>query len=103
MHRYFVYILSNHSRTLYVGITSNLERRLFEHKHGLVEGFTKRYRINRLVRYEETHDVQEAIRREKQIKGWVRRKKVALIERGNPHWEDLAESWQLDPSADASG
>jgi putative endonuclease len=78
---------------LYTGVTSNLERRLFEHKQHLVEGYTKRYNITKLVYYDETNDVIEAITREKQIKGWLRQKKIALIESMNPEWKDLSEDW----------
>jgi putative endonuclease len=91
--RYFVYILASKSRKLYVGVTNDLERRLFEHKQGLADGFTKQYRIDRLVHFEETPDVMPAIEREKQIKGWLREKKIALIESENPTWEDLSEAW----------
>jgi putative endonuclease len=93
MKRYFVYILANKSKMLYTGVTSNLERRLFEHKQHLVEGYTKRYNITKLVYYDETNDVIEAITREKQIKGWLRQKKIALIESMNPEWKDLSEDW----------
>jgi putative endonuclease len=96
--RYFVYILASKSRRLYVGVTNDLERRVFEHKHKLADGFTKQYHIDRLVHFEETSDVMSAIEREKQIKGWVREKKVALIESGNPTWEDLTEAWYKAPS-----
>jgi putative endonuclease len=68
-------------------------RRVFQHKQHLVDGFTKQYRVDRLVHFEETADVLAAIEREKQIKGWVRAKKIALIESGNPTWEDLTEAW----------
>jgi putative endonuclease len=91
--RYFVYILASKSRRLYVGVTNDLERRVFEHKQHLVDGFTKQYRIDRLVHFEETADVLSAIEREKQIKGWIREKKIALIESGTPTWEDLTEAW----------
>jgi putative endonuclease len=91
--RYFVYILASRSRRLYVGVTNDLERRLFEHKQKLADGFTKQYRIDRLVHFEETTDVMSAIEREKQIKGWLREKKIALIESGNPTWADLSEAW----------
>ncbi len=90
---YFVYILASKSRKLYVGVTNDLERRVFEHKQKVADGFTKQYRIDRLVHYEETPDVLAAIEREKQIKGWLRKKKIALIESGNPAWEDLSEAW----------
>jgi len=83
--------MTNRSMTLYTGVTNNLERRVYEHKHKLVDGFTKKYNIARLVYYEATDDVQSAIAREKQIKGWLRRKKVALIESVNPEWRDLAD------------
>ncbi len=81
---YYVYILSNVHRTLYTGVTNDLARRLHEHKHGLVPGFTSRYGIDRLVYFETTSDVGAAIEREKQIKGWLRAKKLALIESANP-------------------
>jgi len=93
MKEYFVYIMANKARTLYVGITNNLERRVYEHKGKLVEGFTSKYGLNELVYYASTNDVREAIGREKQIKGWKRSKKIALIEEMNPYWEDLAAGW----------
>ena len=93
MKSYHVYILTNHSGTLYIGVTSDLRRRVWEHKQGLVDGFTKRYRLARLVYFEETTDVTSAISREKQIKGWLRDRKVDLIESVNPEWKDLSESW----------
>ena len=93
MTEYFVYVLSNKSRMLYVGVTSNLERRLFEHRMKLVPGFTEHYGLTKLVYYESTDDVNAAITREKQIKGWVRRKKVALIHSLNPEWKDLSSEW----------
>ena len=91
---YYVYILASRSRVLYTGITNNLERRLREHRLGERDGFTKRYRIHRLVLFECFRDPRAAIAREKQIKSWRREKKVALIEAQNPTWEDLAP----DPS-----
>lgn len=93
MHRYFIYIMTNHSGTLYVGKTNDLKRRVWEHKQKLIGGFTKHYNIIRLVYYEETTDVTAAIAREKQIKGWLRKKKIALIESLNPGWKDLSEEW----------
>jgi len=90
---YYVYIMTNHSRTLYTGVTNDLVRRVYEHKSQLVEGFTKRYNMTRLVYFEHTTDVYEARAREKQIKGWLRRKKIALIEADNPRWRDLAREW----------
>jgi putative endonuclease len=88
---YCVYILASRSRNLYTGVTNNLERRMIEHRDGLVPGFTSRYRISRLVHFEVFGDVRGAIAREKEIKGWRREKKIWLIERQNPKWEDLAE------------
>ena len=99
MGQYYVYIMTNRSGTLYTGITNDLARRVREHKEKLVEGFTARYNIRRLVFCEATNNVQEAIAREKQIKGWVRRKKIALIEGMNPGWEDLGAAWFGDDGA----
>lgn len=93
MKSYFVYIMTNKSKTLYTGVTNHLERRVFEHKNKLVAGFTSRYNITKLVYYEETNDVSVALAREKQIKGWLRAKKVALIEAENPEWKDLSLEW----------
>lgn len=90
---YYVYIMSNHSRTLYTGITNNLMRRVIEHKQKRIPGFTQKYNITQLVFFEETEDVNAAIAREKQIKGWLRAKKIALIESINPGWEDLSLEW----------
>ncbi len=95
MNDYYVYILTNSSnKVMYIGITNNLERRVFEHKHELIDGFTKRYHVHRLVFYEQTSDVNAAIAREKQLKGWVREKKNRLVESQNPQWKDLSEEWQ---------
>ena len=93
MKQFYVYIMTNVARTLYVGITNNIERRVWEHKQGLMEGFTKQYGLTQLVYLAETNDVREAIAREKQLKGWKRAKKVALIEEMNPYWEDLSAGW----------
>jgi len=90
---YYVYIMTNKSKTLYTGVTNNLERRVYEHKHKLVAGFTSRYNITKLVYYQETNDVQEALLKEKQIKGWLRSKKITLIETENPEWKDLSLEW----------
>lgn len=90
-HSYFVYIIASRSRNLYTGVTNDLERRLLEHKQGLVPGFTKRYRIGRLVYYEMFGDITAAIAREKQVKHWTRQKRLALIASQNPTWKDLAE------------
>ena len=93
MGEYYVYILSNKSEMLYTGVTSDLERRMYEHKERLIDGFAKRYQLNRLVYFETTDDVIAAIQREKQIKGWLRKKKIGLIESTNPEWKDLSEGW----------
>ena len=77
--------------TLYVGVTSDLIKRIYEHKHHLVKGFTNKYKIDKLVYFEETSDIHAAISREKQIKGWLRKKKIALIESINPGWKNLSE------------
>ncbi len=91
--QYYVYILTNKSHTLYTGVTSDLERRVYDHKKKLVPGFTSKYNITQLVYFDETQDIQTAISREKQIKGWLRRKKIALIESVNPEWKDLSIGW----------
>lgn len=92
MNDYYVYILTNdRDKLLYIGVTNNLQRRVYEHKNGLFEGFTKDYGIHKLVYYEMCHDVKDAIKREKQLKNWRREKKIALIERMNPRWKDFGE------------
>ena len=93
MKEYYVYIMTNRSGTLYIGMTNNLERRVYQHKKKLIPGFTSRYNIDRLVYYEVSNDVNATIAREKQLKGWLRRKKIALIESMNPEWRDLSEDW----------
>jgi len=101
MRQYYVYLMTNRSKTLYLGVTNDLLRRVYEHKQKLIEGFTKKYNITRLVYFEETSDARSAIAREKQIKGWLRQKKITLIERVNPDWKDLAEDWYRDSSPTA--
>ena len=92
---YYVYMLSNwDDSVLYIGVTSNLPRRLYEHRNGLVEGFTKAYNVHKLVYYETTGDVYSAISREKQLKKWSRNKKNILVNSLNPQWVDLSESWE---------
>jgi putative endonuclease len=91
--RYYVYIMASRSLTLYTGLTGDLCRRALEHKNGEIEGFTKRYHVNRLVYYEAFKYVTHAIAREKQIKAWTRAKRLALIKSDNPTWQDLAEGW----------
>ena len=93
MKSYYIYVMTNKSRTLYTGVTNNLERRVYEHKNKLVAGFASKYNITKLVYYEETNDVNMALAREKQIKGWLRSKKIALIESENPEWKDLSLEW----------
>ncbi|MGB8885666.1 MAG: GIY-YIG nuclease family protein [Candidatus Korobacteraceae bacterium] len=93
-HRYFVYILASKSRTLYIGITGDLETRIREHRNGTYGGFTSEYKVNRLVYYEQFQWVDVAIGREKQLKRWRREKKITLIERENPTWEDLSAEWE---------
>ena len=98
MKMFYVYILSSLSGTLYTGVTNNLEHRIYQHKHKLIDGFTKKYKVDRLVYFEETADINAAIEREKEIKGWRRSKKIALIKTVNPKWEDLAADWFELPS-----
>jgi putative endonuclease len=90
---YYVYILSSLSGTIYTGITNNIYTRTLQHKNKENSGFTSKYDVNRLVYYEVFVNVRAAIRREKEIKGWTRKKKIALIESANPQWKDLAEGW----------
>ncbi len=78
---------------MYIGMTNDLQRRLYEHKNELIEGFTKRYKVHKLVYFEETTDVKAAIEREKQLKGWLRKRKNELVETTNPEWKDLSQSW----------
>jgi|SRR5579875_3078420 len=93
MPRGWVYILASKSGTLYTGVTSDLGRRILEHRAGVRSGFASRYGCHRLVFYEESGDIAVAIAREKTIKGWTRAKKVALIESMNPEWKNFAEQW----------
>jgi len=94
MKRYYVYIMANKRNTvLYTGVTNDLFRRVYEHKNGLGGGFTSRYRVTKLVYYEERTDIRQAIEREKQIKAGSRQKKLALINAMNPEWQDLADGW----------
>ncbi len=91
---YYVYLLTNKNKNvLYTGVTKDIVRRMYEHKEKLVDGFTKRYNVNKLVYFEGTDDIMAAITREKQIKGWLRRRKIALIDSMNPQWLDLSEGW----------
>ena len=92
---YYVYIMTNRSKTLYTGVSGDLENRVFEHKQGIKGKFTARYKIDRLVYFERFGDIHAAIAREKQIKGLLRIKKIALIVSMNPEWKDLSETWFL--------
>ena len=92
-HLYYTYIVASRSHTLYTGVTSGIEARMFKHKNETFEGFSKRYHCNRLVWFERFGYIQEAITREKQIKSWSKAKKIMLIERENPAWIDLSEDW----------
>ena len=99
MKQFYVYIMSSYRGTLYTGVTSNLERRVYEHRLKITAGFTSKYNIRRLMYYETTNDAGSAISREKKIKGWRRSKKIALIESMNPGWADLADRWYESPAA----
>ena len=91
---YYVYILSNwNDSVVYIGVTSSLPKRLYEHRNGLADGFTKKYNVHKLVYFEQTSDVHSAISREKQLKKWSRSKKNLLIEHQNPTWRDLSLDW----------
>ena len=92
---YYVYILTNKSNYVtYIGVTNDLEKRLYQHKNDIIEGFTKKYRVHKLVYFESTTDIRAAIAREKQLKGWSRAKKIALVNTMNPSWRDLGEDIQ---------
>ena len=93
MKQYYIYILTNKSKTLYVGVTNNLPRRIYKHKNKLMKGFTSKYNIDKLVYYKAASDVYAALSREKQIKRWRREKKIRLIETMNPEWRDLSEDY----------
>lgn len=94
---FYVYILTNwNDQVMYIGMTNNLERRLYEHKNKLVEGFTKKYNVHKLVYYEHGNDVHAAIAREKEIKKWRREKKNNLVMTMNPTWKDLSLEWNVD-------
>ncbi len=94
MKQYYVYIMTNKSGTLYIGVTNDLPRRISEHQQGLGGQFTTKYRITRLIYFEETRDIHAALAREKQLKGWTRAKKIALIVLDNPQWIDLSSDWE---------
>ncbi|WP_203258909.1 GIY-YIG nuclease family protein [Hyunsoonleella ulvae] len=94
IHQYYLYILSNKKNgTLYIGVTNDLERRMFEHKNKLVEGFTSKYGLDKLMYFESYQYVNDAIKREKNMKKWKRQWKINLIEEENPNWNDLSADW----------
>jgi len=98
--QYYVYLLTNEWRNvIYTGVTNSLERRVWEHKHGTTPGFTKKYNCHLLVYFEIFDEIEQAIAREKQIKGWTRKKKNALVETMNPKWRDLAADWYAPGNA----
>ncbi|NUM48842.1 MAG: GIY-YIG nuclease family protein [Anaerolineales bacterium] len=93
-HTFYVYLLTNwNDQVMYIGMTNDLKRRVYQHKNKLVEGFTEKYNVHKLVYYEETSDVKAAIAREKEIKKWRREKKNNLVNSKNPEWKDLSEGW----------
>jgi len=91
--RYYVCIMTNNSGTLYVGMTNNIKKRVYEHKNKLIDGFTKKYNISRLLYFETFGNSYSAIAREKTIKGWLRKKKIELLSQTNPHWKDISQDW----------
>ena len=98
MKSYYVYILTNvRGNVMYVGLTSDLQKRLYQHRADDIEGFTKKYKVKKLVYFEETSDVESAIAREKEIKKWRREKKNKLVETANPAWEDLGTKYEISP------
>lgn len=100
--QFFVYILANRNRRLYTGVTCDLARRMWQHRNGVIPGFTRRYNVSRLVYFEVTENSRAAVVRERQIKGWLRCRKIELIESANPGWNDLSQEWwdsrRSDPS-----
>ena len=93
---YFVYILTNwNHKVMYIGVTNNLDKRIHQHKNKLIDGFTKKYNINKLVYYQSTEDIRSAITREKELKGWIRKKKNDLVITINPEWKDLGTELNL--------
>jgi putative endonuclease len=100
MRTYFIYILSNHSRSIYIGVTNNLTRRVFQHRLGLADSYTRKFRIHRLVYFETTNNITGAIEREKVLKRWPRARKIKLIERQNYGWRDLSVDWHADERPD---
>jgi putative endonuclease len=102
-HSYWTYIMASVSRVIYVGATNDLERRVWEHKQKLAEGFTRKYNCTKLVWFEEFREIRDAIACEKRIKSFLRARKIALIEEKNPYWSDLSEGWYRDAKAKDDG
>ena len=90
---YYVFITANRTKVLYTGVTSDLTDRIIQYKNKRLNGFTKKYNVSRLVWYDETNDIQTALEWEKKIKGWSRKKKIDIIEKNNPQWQDLSAAW----------
>ena len=99
MREYYVYITASHRGTLYIGVTNDLTRRVYEHRNKVAPGFTAKYNVSKLVYFESSDDVASAIAREKQIKAWRRSKKVTLLENANLYWDDLASEWFDHPTS----
>lgn len=101
IHKYYVYILASQKKgTLYIGVTNHLQRRVYEHKMGIQKGFTKKYGVSMLVYFEEFQSIEEAMRREKNMKKWKRNWKIKHIESENPNWDDLSKDWYDDTLCD---
>lgn len=96
---YYIYFLTNKSNTLYIGVTNNLPKRIFQHKHRLINGFTSQYKLTKLIYFEQYKDINEAINREKELKGWLRKKKINLIKSKNPNFEDLSLKYNLSQTS----
>ena len=90
---YFIYILSNNFGAIYIGVTNNLDRRLYEHRYISRSGYVHKYKVHRLIYFENTEDINSALSREKELKGWTRKKKLELVRRSNPGFKDLGEGW----------
>lgn len=93
MKQYFVYIMANNAKMTYIGVTNDLKRRVYQHKEKLIPGYTAKYNLTQLIYFETTSDIKSAILREKQMKGWLRARKIDLINEHNPGWKDLSQDW----------
>jgi len=96
---YFIYFLTNKSNTLYIGVTNNLQKRIFQHKNKLIKGFTSQYNLSKLIYFEQYKDINDAIKREKELKGLLRKKKMKLIKSKNPNFEDLSFKYNLSQTS----